>query len=412
MMTNRMTRWGAAVALLLLAGARSASAGDAPSLAGRWDATVVANGVEVPFPFEIAGEGAALSGSFFNGDRRITSTSGRFENGTLVLNFDQYGSTLQAAYQDGQLTGQYQRAAPRTPFPFRAARASNASPAAADAPSIAGTWIVQAKSNKGESAWRFVAEQNGAQVSATILRIDGDTGTLTGSYQDGRFVLSHFSGARPLRLEVTPGRDGTLRLRQNNDPELVAARPDTALAKEIGEPTDPADHTRMKDAAEPFAFSFPDLNGQIVTNNDPRFKGKVLLVNISGSWCPNCHDEAPFLASLYRKYQPKGFELVTLSFEDADQLPNPTRLRAFIKLYGLTNTVLLAGEPKQLAEKVPQAANLDAFPTSFIIGRDGRVRAVHAGFPSPGSGAFYTKAEHEVSSKVEQLLAEPAPATN
>jgi hypothetical protein len=64
------------------------------------------------------------------------------------------------------------------------------------------------------------------------------------------------------------------------------------------------------------------------------------------------------------------------------------------------------------AEKVPQAANLDAFPTSFILGRDGRVRAVHAGFPSPGSGAFYTKAEQDVSAKVEQLLAEPPPATN
>ena len=163
---------------------------------------------------------------------------------------------------------------------------------------------------------------------------------------------------------------------------------------------------RVKDPAEPFRFSFPDLQGRVVSNTDPKFRGKVVLVNISGSWCPNCHDEAPFLAALYKKYRAKGLEIVTLSFEEADQLANPTRLRAFIATYGLEYTVLLPGEPDQLAEKVPQAENLNAFPTTFILGRDGRVRGVHAGFPSPGSGEFYTKAEHEVTEQVERLLAE------
>ena len=76
----------------------------------------------------------------------------------------------------------------------------------------------------------------------------------------------------------------------------------------------------------------------------PRFRGKVLLINITGSWCPNCHDEAPFLASLYDKYHAQGLEVVALSFEEADQLKNVTRLRAFIKEYGIKYTVLLGGE--------------------------------------------------------------------
>ena len=67
---------------------------------------------------------------------------------------------------------------------------------------------------------------------------------------------------------------------------------------------------------------------------------------------------------------------------------------------------LLAGEPDQLHEKVPQAVNLNAFPTTFILGRDGRVRGVHAGFPGPGSGEFYRKAERDISTEVEQLLKE------
>jgi thiol-disulfide isomerase/thioredoxin len=381
-----------------------AAAEDAP-LAGRWDAVVVANGVDVPFPFEITGDGPALGAAFFNGERRIASTAATRTGAQVVFRFEQYAATLSVTVEDGRLAGEYRRARGE-PLRVRASRAVPTPVIAADVPSIDGTWIVTARSTKGESAWRFLARQTGARVEATILRVDGDTGTLTGSYRDGRFVLSHFSGARPLLLEVTPRADGTLSLRQNGQVELEAARAEAPAAAAIGTPTDPALHTRMKDPAERFRFAFPDLNGRLVSDTDAAFRDKVLLVNISGSWCPNCHDEAPFLAALYDKYRAKGLEIVTLSFEEADQLTNPTRLRAFIATYGLRYTVLVPGEPDDLAAKVPQAENLNAFPTTFLVGRDGRVRGVHAGFPSPGSGEYYTKAEREITAQVEQLLAE------
>jgi peroxiredoxin len=395
----------AVVALVPLSSGVWASPPDARTLAGRWDAVVVANEVEVPFLFEITVEGNVVAGSFFNGERRITSTEGTFAGDELTLFFGQYASTLRATLNGGELSGEYVR--PRGPYPFRAARASSRSASAgAEAPSIGGTWIASADSNKGEEAWRFLVTQSGTSVEATILRVDGDTGTLTGSFRDGRFVLSHFSGARPLLLEVTPQAGDTLELTLNKKTVLRAARDGGAAAAAIGAPTDPSRHTRMKDPSEPFRFRFPDLEGREVSNADERFLGKVVLVNISGSWCPNCHDEAPFLSALYRKYREQGLEVVSLSFEEGEQLTNPERLRTFIATYGLEYTVLLAGEPDQLADKIPQAVNLNAFPTTFLLGRDGRVRAVHAGFPSPGSGAYYEKAEREITEEVERLLAE------
>jgi peroxiredoxin len=195
---------------------------------------------------------------------------------------------------------------------------------------------------------------------------------------------------------------------QNGKTELLAAREGAEKAASIGVPTDPALHTSVKDPSEPFRFSFPDLQGKVVSNTDSKFAGKVVLVSISGSWCPNCHDEAPFLSALYKKYRSKGLEIVSLSFEEGEQLTNPTRLRAFIETYGIDYTVLLAGEPDQAEEKLPQAVNFNAFPTTFVLGRDGRVRGVHAGFPSPGSGEFYSKAEREMTHQVEKLLAERA----
>jgi thiol-disulfide isomerase/thioredoxin len=382
----------------------------AQSLNGLWDATVIVNDVEIPFRLELGGSGSAAKGSFFNGDEKVTSTTGSFENGALVLSFDEYETKIEATLKDGRLEGQYSRSTRGAPYPFQAKRFTPTTVDAANVPSIAGLWNVQVKSSKGESAWQLIVRQSGGEVSAAILRVDGDTGALTGTFANGKFVLSHFSGARPLRLEVTPQADGTLAVVQNKDNPLTALRSEVARAKGLPEPSDPSRFTSVKDPTEPLRFSFPDLNGKIVSNTDDRFRGKVVIVSISGSWCPNCHDEAPFLAELYRKYRGQGLEIVSLSFEEAAQLKNPTRLRAFNKRYGIEYTVLLPGEPKELADKVPQAVNLSSFPTTFLLGRDGRVRGVHAGFPGAASGKFHQQAKDETTADVERLLAERVPS--
>ena len=380
----------------------------AQSLAGLWDATVVVGGVDVPFRMEITGSGAGVKGSFFNGDEKVTSTSGQFANGALVLSFDEYETKLEATLKDGRLEGQYSRGTRGAPYPFQAKRFVAAPPADERVPSIAGLWNIQTKSAKGESAWHLIVRQSGPEVSAVILRVDGDTGTLTGAFRHGTFVLGHFSAARPMRLEILPQADGSLSLVQNDerDKPLTAIRAEQALAKGLPQPSDPSRFTSVKDPTEPLRFSFADLNGKIVSNADDRFRGKVIIVDISGSWCPNCHDETPFLVELYRKYHDRGLEIVALSFEEAAQLKNPTRLRAFIKRYGIQYTVLVAGEPREASEKLPQTVNLNSFPTTFFLGRDGRVRSAHAGFPGKASGKFHEEAKQEMTHTVERLLAE------
>lgn len=400
------TQWFVVVAAMLVALVSAPSRAVAQSLTGLWDANVTVNGVDVPFRMEFAGSGNAIKGSFFNGDEKITSTTGSFANGKLALSFDEYGTNLEATMKDGALEGQYLRGTRGAPWPFTAKRFTPTQADATNVPSIAGLWNVQVQSSKGEAAWQLIVRQSGAEVSGAILRVDGDTGALTGSYANGTFVLSHFSGARPLRLELTPHPDGTLAVVQNKDNPLTAIRADEAKAKGLPQPADPSRFTSMKDPTEPLRFSFPDLNGKPVSNTDEKFRGKVVIVNIGGSWCPNCHDEVPFLVDLYRKYHGRGLEIVLLSFEEAAQLKDPVRLRAFIKRYGIEYTVLLPGEPRELADKMPQAANLNSFPTSFFLGRDGRVRSVHAGFPGKASGKFHDEATHEITELVERLLAE------
>ena len=393
-------------ALVMPLAVRAPAFAQGSSVAGLWDAAVVVNGLEIPFRFEISGNGPNVSGWFFNGDEKVVSTGGKFENGSLLLNFDHYATAVDASLVNGRLAGTYNRASGFYPFYAKRFAPSPAFPN--EVPAIDGLWqIGGVRSNKGESAWRFIVRQAGAEVTAAILRVDGDTGALAGTYRNGKFVVSHFSGARPLVLELTPQKDGSLEIVRNREEKMIAVRASEAKLKDVPEPTDPSRHSSVKDPTEPFKFSFPDITGKVLSNTDARFRNKVVIVSISGSWCPNCHDEAPFLAELYRTYQGKGLEIVALSFEEeAQKAKGYPRLLAFNKRYGIEYPVVLAGEQADLAERVPQIHNLNSFPTTIFLGRDGLVRGVHAGFAGAASGVFHDNAKEEIIATVERLLAE------
>ena len=103
---------------------------------------------------------------------------------------------------------------------------------------------------------------------------------------------------------------------------------------------------------------------------------------------------------------------MALDFEPAEQLKDLSRLRAFIERYGIEYTYLIAGEPSQLNEKIPQAENLNAWPTTFLIGRDGLVHDVHTGFTSRASGEFDANLRQEIDSDVARLISASVQTTS
>ena len=173
------------------------------AFAEKWDATVEVNKLSIPFAFELGGTQAAPQGWFFNGPERIVSTSGAWDRETLTLRFAQYQSVLRVKKAGNTLEGTYDRGV-RGLYPFHATKA--------DAPDISGTWDFPVKNARGELAWRLVVNQNGNSVSGAILRVDGDTGTLSGVYRKGIFHMSHFSGARPILVDAKLQSDGSLDL--------------------------------------------------------------------------------------------------------------------------------------------------------------------------------------------------------
>lgn len=422
--------------IVAFGGTALAATGGPEAVDGRWDAALIDNGPAVPFRLDISGAGPTLKGTFYDGFHPYDSTtSATFDAGKLVLKAEHYLTTITATLNKGELEGEAALQGPgySLRYGFRAARHVDGPRTAVNAPSIAGSWVIplDAPSSKGERAFRFIVQQHGADVAASILRIDGDTGSYSGTYKDGKWTLSHFDGHRPGVIEVTARSDGTLEVVAHNEafihalqgndskgygeerygdltPHYIAYRPEVARAKALAQPDDFLAHTTVRDPDEKFSFNFPDVDGKWVSNDDPRFKGKVVLAIVTGTWCPNCHDEAQYLVQLDKKYRDRGLAIVALDFEEPEQQGSLERERAFIKQYGVKYTYLIAGAPTQMWEKVPQLVNLNTWPATVFVGRDGTVKAIHSGFASPASGEFNAQLKKEFTTRIEQLLLEGA----
>jgi thiol-disulfide isomerase/thioredoxin len=403
------------------------------NIVGTWQGFATRDTQRIPITIKISGTGTDLHTAFLNGPAdhpdETPASSVTFDGTHLVASFNYFARKIDATLDNGTLTGTYGADRPaadkpgvrgQAPTPFTVSRVARAvDPAASpDAPDIRGSWEIATKSSKGESAWEFRADPpigKSPVIKTVIQRIDGDTGGLWGTWNGTSYVVSHFNAAGPALYSVSPQPDGTLLIKSllgavhGSSTDLIARRPSDARKQNLPAPTDPTQQTTVKDPSVPFTFSFPDLSGKTVSNTDPQFRNKVVIVAIGGSWCPNCHDEAPFLASLYKKFQSKGLEIVNIDFEQGDPDTDQPRLRAFIEHYGITYPVLVGGTTDQLAEKIPQGVNLNCWPTSFFLGRDGRVVETHAGFAGPGNTVGHAALERDLTALVEKLLGEPSP---
>ncbi|WP_165226292.1 peroxiredoxin family protein [Aquisphaera insulae] len=397
---------------------------------GSWAAKTTIGKAELPFRVELSGEGDHFKGTLYDGEVPVTSTSGKLDGDRFVLNFDHFLGKLEGRFKDGRIEGIYRNTA-REDLPtlaFTAERPTPRRPADPKVvPSIDGLWEIPNESAKGEKAWRLIIHQKGDEATASILRIDGDTGALTGHYQDGKFVLGIFAGPKALRLDVEPAKDGSLNLTLHSPYakfltksgeydktylHYVAHRPADARAKGLPRPSDPLKHTTVRNESEPFRFRFPDVDGKLYSNDDPRFRGKVVVAVVTGTWCPNCHDEAQFLVELHKKYRDRGLEVVALDFEEEEQQEQGyKRVRSFVKKYGVEYPYLIAGTPLEMWTKVPQAVNLNTWPATFFVGRDGLVKQIHAGFASPASAEFNLELKKEFTETVERLLAQARTAS-
>jgi thiol-disulfide isomerase/thioredoxin len=386
---------------------------------GVWTGTIrTPSNEQIAFTLDVKREGDRIVGALVNGDERVLSTSGSLEGDVLQLRYDFYDGTLNAKIEGDSFKGSFRRQRGKEILTREliAIRANppvfDAAGAAAGSSPIKGEWVLNVGEGDKQRAWRAVFSEKDGVARGTIIPISGDWGEIAGTLKDGELRLNRFDGinARVFRAKLTPeGKlEGIVDLGGKAAPEKVLGeRLDASNKASVASLPDPNNYTRMKNPTEPFRFSFPDLDGKTVSSTDERFKDKVVVVTVTGSWCPNCHDEAPVLQDFYQRYKNDGLEVVALGFEyTGDVARDREQLNIFSKRHGVTYPVLLAGttEEGDAQRKMPQLQNFGAYPTTIYIGRDGLVKHIHAGFEGKATGERYTRLKAEMENSIKEML--------
>ncbi|MGE0127088.1 MAG: TlpA family protein disulfide reductase [Blastocatellales bacterium] len=387
---------------------------------GVWRGSIKNNsGEEVAFTLEVKREGDRIVGSLVNGDDRTVSTSGSFEGNTLKLRYDFYDAELNAVITGDELGGGFTRQWRKQTLvrKLRAQRVDGSDDAAKTAsnPSnssggISGEWVMRVGEEPKISFWRAAFRQQGSKAQGTIIPLSGDWGDMTGSFENNQLTLNRFDGinCRVFKATLTPqgALEGFVDFGLFDPKRKVVAERLTAENKSsVASLPDPKNHTRMSNAAEPFRFSFPGLDGKVVSSTDERFKNKVVVVTMTGSWCPNCYDEAPVLQELYDRYRKQGLEVVALAFEyTGDAARDTEQVRIFANRLGVTYPTLYAGAVDETEKKLPQLVNFGAYPTTIYVGRDGLVKQIHAGFEGKATGERFIRLKAEMEELIKELL--------
>ena len=390
-----------------------------------WDGSIQSRAGEVDFVIDLKQPGSAITALLLNATDRQPFSSATWDGQTLTLRLDYYDGQLTQHFVSPQrMEGEYSRRTSNGMVHIPVVLTPHRETAATKpwtGPSLAGDWLLHEKGAEGAEKNTLTSFQQqkmataDGKVAATGIMepVSGDTGLLHGIVStdpSGRthFHLSRFDGIHVLALDGEFRADGSLKgqiggvktaslFTAERSQDSAVADPN-ALARSL---------TKVKDPQEPFRFSGVDLSGKTINQGSSEFKGKPVIVDIFGTWCPNCHDEAPLLEQLYRKYQAQGLVIVGLAYEYVDDTARDLRqIGIYRDKYGLTFPLLLAGttDEGQIAKTLPQLIHFGAYPTTVFLDRSGRVHAIHAGFAGPSTGEKYQEGQQHMEQLTREIL--------
>ncbi|MBT2557138.1 TlpA family protein disulfide reductase [Hymenobacter sp. ISL-91] len=397
------------------------NAAASPLTAGTWRGVLSAQGQQIPFLFDVATAGGQPTVTLRNGEERLKldeiTTAG--DSTTIRLGVFDAALVVRPA-GEGKLAGTWVKYDASKPYrvPFTAELgAQPLFPVMADqkVTSFDGTWKVSFKDDTGKTYPAVgVFEQTPTGVTGTFLTSTGDYRYLSGQADGNTLMLSTFDGSHGfLFTGKQPGSttpDSATRIEGDFYSGLTGHETWTAVKDPNAQLPDANALTGMKPGQKKLDFRFPSIyEGGSISPSDPKYRGKVLVVQLLGSWCPNCMDETNFLAPWYEKNKQRGVEIIGLGYERTpDQAVAARKLLKMKERLNVGYDLAVAGEAdKDMAGKsLPQIQKVLAFPTTIFIDKKGEVRKIHTGFSGPGTGQYYAQQNAEFNKTIDQLLAE------
>lgn len=383
---------------------------------GQWRALLLRkDGNDIAFNFEVKDSAGKQIIYLRNAGERLLVDNIQHHDDSIFIIFPFFESQLRARVTaEGNLEGIWLRhlAADWLVIPFKAFY-GEAFRFAADRPAgnttVAGRWAAVFRAANGtDSTFRIGEfEQKGSHVTGTFLDAGGDLRFLEGVVSGDSLKLSCFDGTHAYFFSARIEGD-TL---SGGQYFAGATAHETWKAYKDAKATlqDQFAMTKWKKDM-PFNFTFKDLDGHDVSLSDPRFRNKVVLVQIMGSWCPNCMDETRFLSDFYNEYHNKGVEIIALAYErstDFQRSQNGVRTfqQRFRVNYPMLITGVAVGDPQRAEKTLPQLERIVNFPTTIFVGKTGHIEKIHTGFSGPGTGEHYEDQKREFYIIVNDLLA-------
>jgi len=375
---------------------------------------------ELPFVFEVKYED---EDRFFidiiNGEERIRVkpediTVGRNRatgQDTLLIRFPHYESYIKAIYEERVMEGEWV-VETRTNYriPFVAWHGQNhrfTTLRKAPKINLDGDWAVVF--SEDDDPYKAIGEfqQKDNYLTGTFRTETGDFRFLEGTVQANKLYLSCFDGSHAFLYEAKILEDSTMigafwSGKHYKTTWSAQRDPDFQL-------TDPNELTYLNKGYDKVEFTFPDINGKPVSINDDRFKGKVKLIQILGTWCPNCADETVFLSEYYNTLKSGDLAIIGLAYEKHRE-PEKSKIaiERFIKRFDVQYDVLFANgssSKKEAAETLPMLNAVISYPTMIFIDKNDKVRKIHTGFEGPATSRYKTFTK-EFDIFVKELLAE------
>ncbi|TYZ11034.1 TlpA family protein disulfide reductase [Hymenobacter lutimineralis] len=407
--------------------AASAGTGTAPQLtAGKWRGVLSAQGQEIPFLFEVSEQGGKPVVTLRNGEERLKLDEISSAGDSTTIRMGVFDAAL-VVRQDGadKLKGAWVKYDGKEPYrvAFTATKgAQKLFPvAAASKPlSFDGTWKVTFKGDDGETYPAVgIFKQTGSDVTGTFLTTTGDYRYLAGQVDGANLKLSTFDGSHGFLFTAHNGPKEPIDITKDYAPntlfgEFYSGKKGhetwTATPDPNAKLPDANALTGMKPGQKRLDFKFPNIyEGGSISPTDPKYTGKVVVVQILGSWCPNCMDETNFLAPWYEKNKQRGVEIIGLGYERTpDQKVASQKLLKMKERMNIGYDIAVAGQASaaEASKSLPQLAKVLAFPTTIFLDKKGEVRKIHTGYSGPGTGKYYEQEKADFNKTIDQLLAE------
>lgn len=373
------------------------------------------DGHDIVFNFEVKDSAGKKVLYIRNAGERLLVDDITIEGDSILIRLPFFESQLRAVLTDkGDLEGVWLKRGADTyqsvPFSaFYGVRKRFATSRRPGGPAISGRWQAVFRSAGGKDSSLRVGEfeETGGVVKGTFLDPTGDLRFLEGVMDGDSLRLSCFDGGHAFlftaRVEGGAITGGQLFSGAAGYETWTANRDEAAALP------DEFTLTKIRAGAGPLDFSFRDIDGHTVSIRDARFRGKVVLIQIMGSWCPNCMDETGFLSTFYDQYHDKGMEIIGLAYErTTDFARSQNSLRSFQQRFHVKYPMLITGvtvgDPLRAEKTLPQLEAIVGFPTTLFVGKTGNIEKVHTGFSGPGTGVHYEETKQEFYKIVDGLL--------